>query len=69
VKPGRRTKNLQLFNIDLQNVIHGVNMTRNTLKYIGLGLIAVALLAVNVNMVYRTFFAKNRLNPDLKKSV
>ena len=44
-------------------------MNRDTLKYIGLGLIAVALLALNVNMVYKMFFAKNRLNPDYKKPV
>jgi hypothetical protein len=42
-------------------------MKRETLKYIGLGLIAVVLLAANINMVYKTFFAKNRLNLDLKQ--
>jgi len=42
-------------------------MKRDTLKYIGLGLIAVVLLAANINMVYKTFFAKNRLDPSYKQ--
>ena len=44
-------------------------MKKDTLKYIGLGLIAVVLVFANTTMVYKTFFAKNRLNPDYKKPV
>jgi hypothetical protein len=44
-------------------------MKRDTLKYIGLGLIAVVLVFANTMMVYKTFFAKNRLNPDYKNPV
>ena len=44
-------------------------MKKDTLKYIGLGLIAVVLVFANTMMVYKTFFAKNRLNPDYKKPV
>ena len=40
-----------------------------TLKYIGLGLIAAVLLALNVNMVYKTFFSKSRLDPSYKQPV
>jgi hypothetical protein len=42
---------------------------KDTLKYIGLVLIAVVLVFANTMMVYKTFFAKNRLNPDYKKPV
>jgi len=42
---------------------------KDTLKYIGLVLIAVVLVFANTMMVYKTFFAKNRLNPDYKKQV
>jgi len=44
-------------------------MKRDTLKYICLGLIAVILVFANTMMVYKTFFAKNRLNPVYKKPV
>jgi hypothetical protein len=44
-------------------------MNRESLKYIGLGLIAVVLVFANTMMVYKTFFAKNRLNPDYKNPV
>jgi len=44
-------------------------MKRDTLKYIGLGLIAVVLVFANTMMVYKTFFVKNRLNLDYKKPV
>jgi len=44
-------------------------MKIDALKYIGLGLIVVVLVFSNMMMVYKIFFAKNRLNPDYKKPV
>jgi hypothetical protein len=44
-------------------------MKRDTLKYIGLGLIAVILVFANTMMVYKTFFAKNRIDFNIKNHV
>jgi len=44
-------------------------MKIETVKYVGLCFIVIALIVLNVNMFYRMFFAKNRLNPDYKKPV
>jgi len=44
-------------------------MKRDIFKYIGLGLIVVVLVFANTTMVYKTFFAKNRPDPNIKKVI
>jgi len=44
-------------------------MKIETVKYVGGCFLVIALIVLNVNMFYRMFFAKTRLNPDYKKPV